>query len=159
LEYHNKYLAKRSPGYSGLAVKDDRVTSALAFHVVPPETTGEGYGVIRNIPLKPFRTLAADIGVLRSHEEKWKGKGGICPPGTDVFIEEFVGVELPDGTGHDGWFKVNDTGGGIFGCHFDVFVGTRTLKEKVSIPGTGTILYEGIDERVPVGYDRGLKDV
>ncbi len=157
-DYHKKYLPKRVAGYSGIAVKNDKVTSALAFRVVPDSTLGEGYGVLRGVALKPFRTLAADIGALKSHEPKWKGKGGICPPLTKVFIEEFVGVELPDGTVHDGWFVVNDTGGGIFGCHFDVFVGTKSLKEKVKIPGVGTIWYEGIDERVPVGYDSGLKD-
>lgn len=157
-EYHTKYLPKRSGGYSGIVIKNDKVTSAMAFHVLPDAKLGKGYGILRGVPLDPFRTLAADIGALKSSEEKWKGKGGICPPLTKVFIEEFVGVELPDGTTHDGWFVVNDTGGGIFGCHFDVFVGTKSLKEKVKIPGVGTIWYKGIDERVPVGYDHGLKD-
>lgn len=157
-EYHRKYLPRRAGGYSGINIKGDQVASAMAFRIVPESQFGEGYGIIRGIPLKPFRTLAADIGALKSHEPKWKDKGGICPPLTQVFIEEFVGVKLPDGTEHDGWFVVNDTGGGIFGCHFDVFVGTKSLKEKVSIPGTGTVWYKGIDERVPVGYDHGLKD-
>lgn len=101
LEYHKKYLGKRSPGYSGIAVENDKVISAMSYRIIPSEQVGKGYGIIRNIPLEPFRTLATDIGVLKSHEPKWKWKGGIIPPGTKVFIEEFVGVALPDGSVHD----------------------------------------------------------
>ncbi len=108
-EYHKKYLGKRSPGYSGLVVENDKVVSVMSFRIIPLEQYGKGYGTIRGIPLEPFKTLAADIGVLKSHEPNWKWKGGICPPGTKVFIEEFVGKILPDETVHDGWFIVNDT--------------------------------------------------
>lgn len=44
------------------------------------------------------------------------------------------------------------------GRHMDLFTGTKSLKEKVNIPSTGTVSYEGIEERVPEDYDYGLKD-
>lgn len=161
-EHHKKYLAKRAPGYSGLVVKNDIVVAAAAYHVVPADKIGKGYGTLRGIPLEPFRTLAADIGMTQRSDPKWKGKGGVVPPLSKVFIKEFVGLKCPDGKGgfyiHDGWFTVTDTGGGIFGAHFDVFVGTKQLVAQVKIPSPAHIWYEGITERVPVNYTYGLVD-
>jgi hypothetical protein len=165
-EHHKKYLSKRPPGYSGLVVKDDKVVKASAFHIVSQNKFGVGYGTGRGgVPYTPFKTIAADVGATNRSEPKWKGKGGICPPGTRVFIETFVGVKCPDGSGgsfvHDGWFTVNDTGGGIFGKHFDIFVGTKSLSKKVSIPGQAFVTWEGIETRVlpDVEYTYGLYDV
>jgi membrane-bound lytic murein transglycosylase len=109
------------------------------------------------IPLVPFRTLAADIGRYKKSEPSWKGKGGLVPPGTRVYIREYDGIQLPDGTRHDGWFVVNDTGGGIFGAHFDVFVGTRALRKQMKLPPVGTVWFPNIEQRIPPGYDYGLK--
>lgn len=161
-EYHKKYLSKRAPGYSGLQVDGEKVKSAMAYSIIPPAKFGKGYGVLRGIPLEPFRTLAADIGLTARSEKKWAKKGGVCPALSKVFIKEFVGLKCPDGLGgefvHDGWFVVNDTGGGIFGAHFDVFAGTKQLAAKVKIPHHATVWYDGIEERVPVGYSYGLED-
>lgn len=164
-EHHKKYLAKRPPGYSGLIVRDDKVVSALTYHVIPPDKVGLGYGMLRGVPLEPFRTLAADIGATKKSDPRWKGKGGVCQPLTKVFIKAFVGMKCPNSEGgtfiHDGWFVVNDTGGGIFGKHFDVFVGTKSLSSKVRIPAIADVTYEGIEKRVPPNdkYDYGLYDV
>lgn len=164
-EHHKKYLAKRPAGYSGLVVKNDKVVAASSYHLIASDKIGLGYGTLRGIPLEPFRTLAADIGRTKRSEPKWKGKDGVCPPLTKVFIEAFVGVKCPDSNGgsfvHDGWFIVNDTGGGIFGKHFDIFVGTKSLVSKVRIPSHANISYEEIDERVPNDndYTYGLYDV
>lgn len=164
-EHHKRYLNKRPPGYSGLRVVDDKVVEASAYRVVPPETYGMGFGTLRGVPLEPFRTLAADIGLTGKSEPKWKGKGGVCPPLTRVFILAFVGKICPDMKGgtfvHDGWFTVTDTGGGIFGKHFDVFVGTKSLVSGVKIPGQVDVTYDGIEARVPPDgeYSYGLHDV
>lgn len=159
LAYHKEKLAKRDYGYSGLVVEDGRVVKAMSFSVVPDDRIGKGYGVIRGVAHDPFRTLAGDIGTAKRAEPKYKGKGGLVPAHTKVHIKEFVGVNLPDGTVHDGWFEVIDSGGGIFGAHFDVFVGNQILKDKVKIPGTANIWFEGIEQRVPIDYLYGLKDI
>ena len=52
---------------------------------------------------------------------------------------------------------MNDTGGGIFGVHFDVFTGTRALRKQVNLPSVGTVWFPGIEQRIPPGYDYGLK--
>jgi hypothetical protein len=157
LAYHHRNLPGKPPAYSGIVVENGRVAQALAFHEVPAEKRGVGYGVQRGIPLVPFRTLAADIGRTAKSDPSWKGKGGLVPPGTRVYIREYDGLRLPDGTQHDGWFVVNDTGGGIFGAHFDVFVGARALGKQMKLPAFGSVWFPGIEQRIPSGYDYGLK--
>lgn len=156
--YHKKYLSKRPPGYSGLMVANDRVVKVLAYRLVPQSEIGRGYGVCHGIPLDPFRTLAADIGATSKDDPRYKGKGGLVPVGTKVHIRELVGVSLPDGTTHDGWCTVNDTGGGIFGAHFDVFIGYKK-NETSKVPEQAHIWFEGIEDRVPEDYSFGLHDV
>jgi murein DD-endopeptidase MepM/ murein hydrolase activator NlpD/3D (Asp-Asp-Asp) domain-containing protein/peptidoglycan hydrolase-like protein with peptidoglycan-binding domain len=145
--------------YSGIEVKDDRVVRAFAFYEVSGARRGIGYGTQRGIPLVPFRTLAADIGYTKygKVDPKWKGKGGLVPPGTHVYIKEYDGFQLPDGTQHDGWFIVNDTGGAIFGAHFDVFVDTSSLGKQVKLPAFGQVWFAGIEQRIPPGYTYGLE--
>lgn len=161
-ERHKRYLIKRPPGYSGIVVKNDRVVAAMTYHVV--DDVGVGYGKIRGKAHTPFKTLAADIGRLARHEPKWMGKGGVCPPHTKVFIKQMVGRKCPVGDGswfvHDGWFDVIDTGGGIFGKHFDMFVGTPALVKNVTVPATADVWYDRIEERVPPDdkYTYGLYD-
>lgn len=163
LQYHTRYLPTRPPGYSGIMVSQNeprRVIRALAYREVPPNEIGEGYGLANGKPMAPFRTVAADIGRLQKHEPRWKGQGGICPIGTRVFIQDFVGRSFPDGRGgsfvHDGWLTVNDTGGGIFGKHFDIFCGTTTMAKQAIIPDITKIWYDGIALRVPSDYKYGL---
>ncbi len=163
-ERHKKLLSKRPPGYSGLVVRDERVVQASAYRWVPADQVGVGFGSLRGRNLVPYRSLAADIGALRRHEPRWKGKGGVCPLFTKVFIKQFVGLQCPNVDGsmfiHDGWFEVVDTGGGIFGKHFDLFTGSPSLAKLVRIPGVIDVWYDKIDERVPPDdqYDYGLYD-
>ncbi len=172
LVYHNQAYAKRnekrrqegrgpvSTRYSGIVVKNGQVVEAFAFYKVPRTELGVGYGIQQKFPLTPFRTLAADIGYKKyaSVDPKWKGKGGLVPSGTHVYIKEYDGLKLPDGTIHDGWFIVNDTGGAIFGAHFDVFVGTLAMLNQIKkLPLFGQVWFDGIEQRIPAGYTRGLK--
>ena len=155
---HQQGRAPVSTQYSGISVDGDRVTRAFAFHVVDTAKLGAGYGMARGVPYTPFRTLAADIGHVKySHvEPKWKGQGGVVPPGTQVYIKEYDGLHLPDGSTHDGWFIVNDTGGAIFGAHFDVFTGSDALRKQLKLPEFGQVWFPGIEDRVPAGYTYGL---
>jgi hypothetical protein len=169
LAYHQQAYAKadarrRAAGkpptpalYSGIVVSGGRVTHALSFHEVPAARRGIGYGELRGIALVPFRTLAADIGLTAKSDPRWKKKGGVVPPGTRVYIKEYDGLRLPDGTTHDGWFVVNDTGGAIVGAHFDVFVGTRALFRQAKLPESGHVWFAGIEQRIPPGYSYGLQ--
>jgi len=69
----------------------------------------DGMGVAGHC-LVPYRTVAADL-------EHWS-------VGDVIFVPSVVGLELPDGSVHDGYFTVKDTGSAIKGPHrFDFFIG------------------------------------
>ncbi|NKI96667.1 D-alanyl-D-alanine carboxypeptidase family protein [Rhizobacter sp. SG703] len=173
LDYHERVYARRNARlkaqgrppvptrYSGISVEGGRVVRAMTFHEVPAAKRGVGYGTQRQVPYTPFRTLAADLGLKANSEPRWKGHGGLVPAHTPVYIREFDGLTLPDGRGgsfvHDGWFTVNDTGGAIFGAHFDVFTGSAALGRQVRLPAVGQVWFPGIETRVPPGYAHGLK--
>jgi hypothetical protein len=156
-DYHKKYLSKRSPSYSGLQVVDDKVMKVLAFYEVPHDKFGKGFGMCHDIPLDPYRTLAADIGKGKKSDPKFISGGGVVPLGSEVYIHELNGLTLPDGSKHDGWCTVNDTGGGIFGAHFDVFIGHHDNESKFRVPSVGHIWFEGI-EKLSNPYTYGLVD-
>lgn len=68
-----------------------------------------GYGV-RSSCLDPFYTLAADLRIYK--------------PGDVIYVPAVVGLELPDGSSHDGFFVIRDKGRGIVGRgRFDFFTG------------------------------------
>ena len=166
-------IAKRNgwipnkPGYAGIVLSADDSEAVKARCFAPKAPGPKGYGVLRGIPLDPYRTLATDIGVLRRHDSRFKGKGGVCPSKAKVFILEFAGQKMPatkehpDGWTHDGWFIANDTGGGIFGAHFDVFTGSRELVKALDFrfPDRAHVWWDGMEERLPGGmdYDYGLQ--
>lgn len=144
-------------GYAGIACDSagTRATQAKTFHLIHP---GEhGFPVIARQECLPWKTLATDVGVLGRHDPAYKGLGGVCPRGTRVFILEYLGAVLPDGSTHDGWFVANDTGGAIYGAHFDVFVGFKSLyKQGPRTPSRAHVWFEGIEGRVETNYSYGL---
>ena len=48
---------------------------------------------------------------------------GDLPRRTLVFIKETVGLPMPDGSLHDGYWYASDTGGAIKGARIDLFTG------------------------------------
>ncbi len=52
--------------YMALTLEGDRVQKAMAFHLKEPGAGG--FGVLRNIPLTPFKTLAADLGYYKTSD-------------------------------------------------------------------------------------------
>lgn len=152
----------RPSKYFGISLTGGRVTSVQPFQIVPESKFGVGYGTGKlSKPYTPYETLASDIGAYGTSDARFRGKGGLVPPGTRVFILEFVGRRKPDGSIHDGWFVTNDTGGGIYGAHFDVFTGTKAIYESLGIPtsnGVSHVWFEGIEERVSETYTHGLYD-
>jgi hypothetical protein len=61
-------------------------------------------------PLIPFKSVAVDPRVVRI--------------GEPLYVPEFDGMPLPDGSIHDGCVRADDTGGGIKGRKMDFFVVT-----------------------------------
>lgn len=79
-----------------------------------------GEGVKKNLCLIPFHTLAADMTAYNV--------------GDVVYIPDAVDIVLPDGSLHDGFFLVRDTGGAFKGKgleRIDMFTGFQTDKENV----------------------------
>lgn len=146
----------KKPGYAGIRTDGTKATQSRNFHEV--KLGPKGYPIERKgIELDPYRTLATDTGKLSRHDKKYKGKGGVVPSGTRVFVLEFAGQELPDGTIHDGWFQANDTGGGIFGAHFDVFTGSRKwAKAFKPWPSRAHVWFEGSEDKLGLDYTYGL---
>ena len=47
----------------------------------------------------------------------------LIPKGSVLFIKETVGLMMPDGSRHDGYWYASDTGGAIKGKRIDLFTG------------------------------------
>jgi 3D (Asp-Asp-Asp) domain-containing protein len=154
-------IAKRNgwipdkPGYAGILSDGTKATKCRTFEEI--QTAVTGYPTWNGIAAAAFKTLAADIGRVAKSDPQWKGKGGVAPVGTRVYILECDGLALPSGSFHDGWFTVNDCGGGIFGAHFDVFVGAYTKAAKATpIPSLAHVWFPGIENKLSMNYSYGL---
>lgn len=77
------------------------------FDVLSPDEHPLGRGV-QNRRLEPFRSVAVDPRRI--------------PIGSPIYVPEIVGMELPDGTRHDGCLRADDMGGAIQGGKLDFFV-------------------------------------
>ena len=54
----------------------------------------------------------------------------IFPRRSVLFIKETVGLKMPDGTSHDGYWYASDTGGAIKGQRIDLFTGVGAASMK-----------------------------
>lgn len=106
----------------------------------------------------PFRTLAADLGAYRTSEPKFRGKGGLVA-GQDPRLHQGVRRrEAPaPGVVYDEP-AVMDGAVGIFGAHFDVFAGTKTMAKRVKLPSAAHVWFPGIERRIGPSYTYGLYD-
>lgn len=64
----------------------------------------------------PMRTLAVDRKVIPRH--------------TVLFIKETVGLQMPDGRPHDGYWYASDVGGAIKGERVDLYTGNGAASMK-----------------------------
>jgi 3D (Asp-Asp-Asp) domain-containing protein len=55
----------------------------------------------------------------------------LIPRHSILFIKETVGLKLPDGTLHDGYWYASDIGGAIKGQRIDLFTGMGAASMKV----------------------------
>jgi 3D (Asp-Asp-Asp) domain-containing protein len=66
--------------------------------------------------LQPMRTVAVDPKVFPRHSV--------------LFIKETVGLKMPDGSAHDGYWYASDVGGAIKGARIDLFTGAGAASMK-----------------------------
>jgi 3D (Asp-Asp-Asp) domain-containing protein len=67
--------------------------------------------------LQPMRTVAVDPKVFPRH--------------SILFIKQTVGLKMPDGSTHDGYWYASDVGGAIKGSRIDLFTGAGAASMKV----------------------------
>ena len=78
----------------------------------------KGVGALDSLGCKvvPMRTLAVDTQVI--------------PKRTVVFIKETVGLKMPNGDAHDGYWYASDVGGAIKGQRIDLYTGRGAASMK-----------------------------
>jgi 3D (Asp-Asp-Asp) domain-containing protein len=86
---------------------------ATLYHV-----GARGVGVLDSLGCRvvAMRTAAIDTRVI--------------PRRTVLFIRETVGLKMPDGSLHDGYWYASDTGGAIKGNRIDLFTGSGSASMK-----------------------------
>jgi 3D (Asp-Asp-Asp) domain-containing protein len=78
---------------------------------------GVGFRDSLGCHLAPLRTVAVDPNIIPRHSV--------------LFIKQTVGLKLPDGTVHDGYWYASDVGGAIKGQRIDLFTGFGAASMKV----------------------------
>jgi len=76
----------------------------------------KGVGALDSLGCKvvAMRTVAVDKNLI--------------PKRSILFIKETVGMKLPDGSIHDGYWYASDTGGAIKGKRIDLYTGSRASR-------------------------------
>jgi len=94
--------------------------TGTCYQLLDPKEYPFGRGARRRT-LTPFKSVAVDPRIV--------------PLGEPLYVPEFDGLRLPDGTVHDGCVRADDTGGGIKVHKLDFFVVSygnfRTLLQEV----------------------------
>lgn len=82
----------------------------------------KGVGALDSLGCKvvPMRTLAVDKTLI--------------PRRTVVFIKETVGLKMPSGEDHDGYWYASDVGGAIKGERIDLYTGSGAASMKPMLP-------------------------
>jgi 3D (Asp-Asp-Asp) domain-containing protein len=77
-----------------------------------------GVGALDSLGCKvvPMRTIAVDKSII--------------PRRTVLFIKETVGLKMPDGNSHDGYWYASDVGGAIKGQRIDLYTGHGAASMK-----------------------------
>jgi len=103
--------AKRAADEAVTAVETE--LKATLYH-----TGVRGIGVKDSLGcrLAPMRTVAVDPKVFPRHSV--------------LFIKQTVGLKMPDGTVHDGYWYASDVGGAIKGARIDLFTGAGAASMK-----------------------------
>lgn len=78
----------------------------------------KGVGALDSLGCRvvPMRTIAVDKSII--------------PRRTVIFIKETVGLKMPDGADHDGYWYASDVGGAIKGKRVDLYTGHGAASMK-----------------------------
>ncbi len=78
----------------------------------------KGVGALDSLGCRvvPMRTIAVDKSII--------------PRRTVIFIKETVGLKMPDGGNHDGYWYASDVGGAIKGKRVDLYTGHGAASMK-----------------------------
>ena len=109
--------ALTSEQQSHMAGAADWSARATLYHAGGGGATGNDSLGCRPIP---YRTIATDPRVI--------------PRRTRVFIRETLGLRLPDGTIHDGYWYASDTGGVVRGAKVDLYTGHGRASMRPVMP-------------------------
>lgn len=111
-----------------------RTGQRICFERLDPTRFPSGRGATGK-PITPLRTVAVDTSII--------------PLGTVLYIPEFVGLPLPDGTRHDGCFMAEDRGLKVVGRQIDVFTGDPALTARWNalVPSNRGIRVHAADAR------------
>ena len=113
--------------------------SARLYHAGGGGATGNDSLGCRPIPM---RTVAIDPRVV--------------PRRTRLFIKETAGLELADGTVHDGYWYASDSGGAIRGHKIDLYTGHGRASMVPALPlnlSTLTVVEAGRFDGCPPDWD------
>ncbi len=132
----------KTNGKAKLINVGSKVSGERRFVVVDQSQCFYGRGAVRDLVkthplmcLDPYYSVAADLKIYRL--------------GDVIYVPTFVGVMLPDGTIHDGYFIVRDSGGSINGYgRFDFFSGFDSPKDAAN----PLVFHEFIDKSTHVPY-------
>ncbi len=76
--------------------------------------------------IRAFDSLGCKVAAMRTVAVDPK----VIPRRTVIFIKETVGLPMPDGTTHDGYWYASDIGGAIKGLKLDLFSGFGAASMK-----------------------------
>ncbi len=95
-----------------------RINGQNRYFEINREECKYGYGA-RTVCLDPFHSVAADLSVYKLGEV--------------IYVPSVIGLILPDGSLHDGYFIIRDKGSGINGRgRFDFYSGFIPWYEKMN---------------------------
>lgn len=76
--------------------------------------------------IRAFDSLGCKVAAMRTVAVDPK----VIPRRTVIFIKETVGLPMPDGSKHDGYWYASDIGGAIKGLKLDLFSGVGAASMK-----------------------------
>lgn len=107
----------------------DLITSALSGGALPGSVDFKMKATMYHAGAKGIRaldSLGCKVAAMRTVAVDPK----VIPRRTVIFIKETVGLPMPDGGTHDGYWYASDIGGAIKGLKLDLFSGVGAASMK-----------------------------
>jgi hypothetical protein len=106
------------PGMSSIFLAINRNKRSLAIDLKQPAG------------IEAVKRLLPTVDVLVHNMRTAAIDTRVIPRRTVLFIRETVGLKMPDGSLHDGYWYASDTGGAIKGNRIDLFTGSGSASMK-----------------------------